>query len=651
MAGFAALFFEEADAFDDHAAIDGLAHVVDGEQGDAGSGEGLHLDAGAADRFGGGAAVDGVAGAVEAEFEADLGEDDGVAERDQVGGTFAGHDAGETGDAEDVAFLALAGFDHRQGVRLHEDASGRDGEAVGFRLGADVDHDGLAVGVEVCEGGHGAGTWGWGRYHSAMPIFRLNPARTLLALSLGGLLAAAPACAIDLPDLGEAARGSFSELQEAQLGREIMRQIRTDRAYLDDGEIEDYLGTLGDRLVAANPEPTRSFRFFGVSDPTINAFALPGGFIGVHTGLIAAARNESELAGVLAHEIAHVSQNHIARMVDSQKGSALVTLAALAVAILAARSDTNVSQAAIATAQAYSLQNQLDFTRENEREADRIGFQTLGNAGYSPAGMASFFERLQAQGRLYENNAPAYLRTHPLNHERIADMQNRIADMPYRQHQDSIEFDLVRAKVLAAEGDARSALARHAIDARARPADVGAHYAWAAAALRAGEIGVARQALAELDRLAKAPMIDSLAARILQRAGAGEQALARLRAALRTQGSSKPLAYAYAELLLDQAQAEAARTFLVERRRLWPEDARLFGLLARAQHSLGHRAEGHWAMAEAHLLNDSLAAAREQLELARRAGDGDFYTQSVIDARLRLVREREQLDGGRGKSP
>jgi len=487
-----------------------------------------------------------------------------------------------------------------------------------------------------------------------MPIFRLKPARVLLATLLLASFALVPvmpgARAIDLPDLGEAARGSFSEIQETQLGREIMRQIRADRAYLDDAEIEDYLGALGDRLVGANPEPTRSFRFFAVSDPTINAFALPGGFIGVHTGLIAAARNESELAGVLAHEVAHVSQNHIARMVDSQKGSALVTLAALAVAILAARSDANVSQAAIATAQAYSLQNQLDFTRENEREADRIGFQTLNNAGFAPAGMATFFERLQAQGRLYENNAPAYLRTHPLNHERIADMQNRIADLPYRQHQDSDEFRLVRAKVLAAEGDAKSALARHAVDARERPGDVGAHYAWAAAALRAGEIGVAQQALGKLDRLAKAPMIDSLAARILQRAGAGDQALARLRTALRNHGSSKPLAYAYAERLLDQQKAAEARIFLVERQRLWPEDARLFSMLSRAQHALGRRADGHLAMAEALLLGDQLAAAREQLELARRAGDGDFFTQSVIDARLRQVREREQLDASRAKT-
>jgi predicted Zn-dependent protease len=157
-----------------------------------------------------------------------------------------------------------------------------------------------------------------------------------------------------LPDLGEVARSSFSESRESALGSQIMRHIRSDVAYLHDAELTDYLNTIGDRLAAANPSPHHQLLFFAVNDPSINAFALPGGYVGVHTGLIAAVRNESELAGVLAHEIAHVSQNHIARIVDSQKSSALTTLAALAIAILAARSDQGqVGQAALVTAQAF----------------------------------------------------------------------------------------------------------------------------------------------------------------------------------------------------------------------------------------------------------------------------------------------------------
>lgn len=455
--------------------------------------------------------------------------------------------------------------------------------------------------------------------------------------------------AADLPDLGEASRGALSEIQETQLGREIMRQARADKAYLDDAEITEYLNALGERLVAANSDPSRQFRFFAVSDPTINAFALPGGFIGVHTGLISAARNESELAGVLAHEIAHVGQNHIARMVDAQKNNALVTLAALAVAILAARSDSQVSQAAIATAQAYSMQSQLDFTRENEREADRIGFQTLADAGYAPAGMATFFERLQSQGRLYENNAPAYLRTHPLTYERIADMQNRVAELPYRQRQDSVEFALVRGKVQANEGDAKAAMQRHAAAAKDRPEDITSAYAWTASALRAGDYGEAQRALAKLEKLVSAPMVETLAARIQFESGRRDQAVTRLKAALTHYGAAKPLSYALAEMLLISGRTADARAFLQQRQRLWPEDARLYSLMARANHESGRRAEGHLAQAEAYLRLDQPSLAREQLEMARKAGDGDFYTLSVVDARLRHVREQEQQESGKAK--
>jgi predicted Zn-dependent protease len=476
----------------------------------------------------------------------------------------------------------------------------------------------------------------------------LLPAKPLRAVALALLLPFGVQSA-DLPDLGESSRGALTEIQEAQLGREIMRQIRADKAYLDDAEITEYLNSLGEKLVAANPDPSRQFQFFGVSDPTINAFALPGGFIGVHTGLISAARNESELAGVLAHEIAHVGQNHIARMVDAQKNNTLVTLAALALAILAARSNSQVSQAAMVGAQAYSVQSQLDFTRENEREADRIGFQTLENSGFAASGMATFFERLQDQGRLYENNAPAYLRTHPLTFERIADMQNRVAEMPYKQHQDSVEFDLVRGKVKAAEGDAKEALRQQAAAAKDRPDDLTSAYAWAASALRARDYPEARRALAQLEKMAQSPMLDTLAARILSASGQRDPALARLKAGMSRYSGAKPLAYAYAETLLSAGRPGEAKTFLLQRQRLWPEDVTLYSLLSRANHELGRRAEGHLAQAEAYLRQDLASPAREQLELARKAGDGDFYTLSVVDARMRQVRELEVAQSSKTK--
>lgn len=453
-----------------------------------------------------------------------------------------------------------------------------------------------------------------------------------------------PVLASELPDLGESARATVSEAQETQLGREIMRQIRGEKEYLDDPEVVDYLNTLGDRLVASSPAPYRPFEFFAVRDDSINAFALPGGYIGVHTGLVSAARGESELAGVLAHEIAHVTQSHIARIVDAQKGSTLTTLAALAVAILAARSDNSqAAQAALVTAQAMTMQSQLDYTREHEKEADRVGLQTLSGSGYDPAGMVSFFERLQAQGRLYESQAPSYLRTHPLSHERMADLQNRLGEMKYRQHPDSLDFQLVRARIQAAEGEAGDAYKRFKVLA-ANQSDPATRYGLVLAALRAGEREQAARTLAGLLPELSSPMAVTLAARVRMETGQPDQALEILRQGLAKYSGYKPLAYAYARALLGAGKPGEAKPFVIGRQRWWPDDQTLFRLLSESNHALGLRTEGHLAQAEAHIRLDQPSQAVEQLHLARQAGDGDFYTLSMVDARLRELKEREQRE-------
>lgn len=474
------------------------------------------------------------------------------------------------------------------------------------------------------------------QYHSPMSSTIAN---TLCAVFTLCCLAA-PAGALDLPDLGEVARGSFSESREAALGGQIMRHIRSETAYLHDAEVIDYLNNIGDRLAAANPSPHHHLLFFAVKDPSINAFALPGGYVGVHTGLIAAVRNESELAGVLAHEIAHVSQNHIARMVDSQKSNTLTTLAALAIAILAARSDqSQVSQAALVSAQALSIQNQLDFTREHEREADRIGLQTLSNANFSPFGMATFFERLQAQSRFADSSAPAYLRTHPMTYERIADIQNRLAETKPRMVPDSLDFKLVRAKVVAMQGDAGEAVKRFRVQLDEHPDDVEALYGLTASALRVGDRTLARQTLARLELPVNSPMVATLAARVLIEDKQPKLALERLTDALRHHGTTRPLAEAYADALLGAERPGDAKKAVTEYLRVWADDPDFLERLARANFALGLRAEGHLAQADALRQQDLIAPAIDQLESARKSG-GDYYIQSIVDARMRELQER-----------
>jgi predicted Zn-dependent protease len=465
------------------------------------------------------------------------------------------------------------------------------------------------------------------------------------AYLLAALLLTVPAAVADgLPELGDSSQTVFSPQEERRVGEAIMAEIRRDRSLVDDAEITDYLNGLGYRLVAASPDNRLDFEFFVIQDSSLNAFALPGGFIGVHTGLIQATQSESELAGVLAHEISHVTQHHLARLIAKQQQSSLTSLAALAVAILASRSNPQVSSAAIATAQATAIQTQLDFTREHEREADRIGLQILDKAGFDARGMASFFERLQKATRLYENNAPDYLRTHPITSERIADIENRLEKIPYHQVPDSLEFQLVRAKVQATQDSPRQAVAFFEDSLREKKySNVTAQrYGLAVALMRAKDYPQAEQELASL-RKGAVPnaMVENLAAQLKAEEGQETAALAQYRAALRTFPSHRALIYGYADTLLHARQSEEALKVVTRALKSFPSDYHLHQFQAQAYAAQGKRLLSHQAQAEAYVRLGNLTAAIEQLQAGLKAGDGDFYQLSMAEARLRELRTKD----------
>jgi predicted Zn-dependent protease len=477
-----------------------------------------------------------------------------------------------------------------------------------------------------------------------------------------------------LPTLGDSARADLSPVIERKLGEEIMNDIRRDRDYLDDDPILEYLNNFGENLVSFAPgargETNADFFFFAVRDPMINAFALPGGFIGVHSQLLIAAQNESELASVLSHEIGHVQQRHIARMLGQQKQDALLPLAALILAALVGKAGGG-SDAAIGVVmggQGLAIQRQLNFSRDAEREADRVGFQTMRAAGYDTSGMVSFFKRLQGTTRLY-GEAPAWLSSHPLTGERIADIQNRIreAPKPGRIRPDAIDFHLVRARarVLQDESAKGREDAKGAFDSQLKQDNTqqqtAAMYGLSFLALRQGDLKTAQSWLDKAKGSMKprpgvlsaertgpdgAAMFASLGVEIKLAPGQPPEALAQAvqdaEQAHQKYPLSRMLARQYADALIASGKLEQAASFLRNQVQQYREEPKLYDQLAKTYAAQGKIALQHMALAESYVLSGALPAAVDQLNLARKAQDVSFYDQAVIDARERELQQRQK---------
>lgn len=468
-------------------------------------------------------------------------------------------------------------------------------------------------------------------------------------LSLMLLLCFSP-CAVGegLPDLGDVSQAALTPLQERQIGQQSMMQIRASKQFLDDAEINDYLNWLGYRLVENSAEPGLGFEFFSLNDYSVNAFAMPGGFIGVNSGLLLTVQSESELAAVLSHEIAHVTQHHLARMVAGQQADSLASMAAIAIAILAARSNPQASQTVMAGMQARTIQKQLNFTRTHEEEADRIGLEVLQKSNFNTHAMPEFLDRLQKATRLLDGNVPGYLRTHPVTSERVADIGNRVQKQPYRMIEDSLDFQLVRTKLIAAQKTAGDAIAyfSDALGTQKHGNPVAQRYGLVSALLRNNEVERAAQELAVLHKQTKGnPMIATLAGQVKRAEKNNTAALAFYRTAVQNFPEHRTLIYDYADLLLQSNQTETAIKLLTERLIRHPRDTTLYSLQAQGYAMQGKRLEQHKALAYAYAWQGNVFGAIDQLELAKQAG-GSFHQISAIDSDLRELRE---IVGASGK--
>jgi len=262
-----------------------------------------------------------------------------------------------------------------------------------------------------------------------------------------------PVLASELPDIGSSSELIMSPEDEKRLGMEFMRQVRASLKLVDDITSNEYIQALGEKLASQVDTGGQTFTFFIVDDPTINAFAGPAGYIGVHTGLIMAAKNEGELSSVMAHEIAHVIQRHLFRSIESAQNMSLASVGAIIAAILlGSQAGGQVGEAVLASTMAGAQQQQLSYSRAHEQEADRVGIEMLASAGYNPNDMADFFEILLKASKYSQHNIPEFLLTHPVTVSRIADSRGRAANYKYIPPQkppssEPSNFDLLKTRL------------------------------------------------------------------------------------------------------------------------------------------------------------------------------------------------------------
>lgn len=464
----------------------------------------------------------------------------------------------------------------------------------------------------------------------------------LVGLAFLTLPLAVPAEMGGLPELGDASAAVMSPQQERKLGEDFMRKAHRMLRMVDDPELNDYIQSLGERLLAHSAGAGEAYQFFLVDDPSINAFAVPGGFIGVNTGLILAARDEGELAAVLAHEITHVQQRHIPRLIAESKRTSGPAMAALIAAILLAGTGHDGADAAVALTSATMAQSRLNYTRAFEQEADNLGIGILAGAGFDPRAMPAFFESLQTWGRLNETSLPEFLRTHPITATRISESRQRAEQYTKARGGDSSRFYLARAKIRALKGNPREVaqdFKKTLEDGKHAHADA-ERYGYALALSRAQQPQAARRVLDELIRAQPNNVAYRLAlAETEMTAGQRERALKLYAAAYEKHANSKPLAYRYAAALLESGQPKRAQALLKELLRRQAGDPTLYKMLARAAGETGELVAAHQALAEHYYLGGNADAALEQLRIATRFAKGNFYALSSIEARAQEMKD------------
>lgn len=470
-------------------------------------------------------------------------------------------------------------------------------------------------------------------------------------LLLAGGFSPLASAANDLPLLGDTSSSMISPAQERQLGQNWLRLYRSQVPTSSDPLVIDYLEQLLGRLTPHSQLENKNLDLVLVENHTLNAFAVPGGIIGIHTGLLSYARTENQLAAVLAHELAHLSQRHYARRLEQQKNMTVPFYAAMlaSLVVLATTSSQNndAGLAALATTQAMALDAQLRFSRQNEQEADRIGLQTMVQAGLDPYAPAEMFEEM-LRGVRYTRRPPEFLLTHPVTESRVADARNRAMQYPRKPYSDNPEFQLMRARIrVEAEETPQLAVRRfkNETEGESQSADA-SRYGLALAYTLAGQFEQARAALAPL--LEKEPerlTYQIMAADIEVAAGRHQIALEAITALLERYPNNYPLTIRYAEGLMKAGEYQRCAEILERYSRQRSNDDYVWYLLAEVNGLAGNILGVHEARAEYFILNGIYDRAHIQLRNALKLTDGNAYRTALLQERVKYV-ERLQQDQG-----
>ena len=450
----------------------------------------------------------------------------------------------------------------------------------------------------------------------------------------------------ELPDLGDYSETVIGAHEESIIGSQILQEVYKSDRVIRDVEIEDYLNKVTDKIVKSSDYSGSGITFFIVNDPSINAFAMLGGVIGVHTGLILSASTESELASVLSHEVAHITQRHVARMIGKLQKDSFKSYLGIGLALLLARSNPDLARGAILATQAMGVQTVLDFTRENEKEADRVGIKILDKAGFDVRGSIDFFKTLQKGSRYSSGASPSFLRTHPITSERISDIKDRLSDYPYKQRADDLSFHLVKGKLRVFLRNKKAIQKELEINVKSRAYvnELGERYALAYAYLLNENFNKAESELEWImSKNIENPMVDQLRVEILLKRGDLNSAYQVLSRSIKKYPKHRIFIYGLANYFIEKKLATEAIKFLRSYVLVFRNDSNLYELLAKAYSLKGMRLLQYESLAESFYYKYNLQEAIAQMDMAVRAADGDFYQKSRVEARLKQLQKEKEI--------